>query len=100
MLDVCLDHVVGELPYEVGLPVVLESRRDEPVESTIQRGIGHWPDMFGDHGRDLPQRLDRDLSLLYRSGPACDDRAERVPVTILRDERQRWGDLERGKATE
>ena len=90
------DRLVRELLGEVRLPVVLElSRRIEGVERAVERRVRSRPDMLRDDRCHVVERLERGLALLDGSGPATDQRDERVPVTILGDERQRRRDLER-----
>src|SRR3989442_8189740 len=43
------------------------------------------------------ERFERALSFLQRPGPAGDDESKRVAMTVLGNERKRWGDLESGE---
>jgi hypothetical protein len=53
MLEMRLDRIVGQLPHEVRLPVVLEAGRDERVEQPVERRVRHRSDVLGDHRRDF-----------------------------------------------
>ena len=95
MLHVRGDRIVGELLHEARLPVVLEAGGDERIERAVQRRVRRRTDELCDHGRHIVERFEHLLTLLDGARPAADEGDERVPVTILRDERKRWSDLER-----
>ncbi len=78
---------------------MLQSRRNETVECAVERGIGHRADELGHHRRYVMERLELLLALVQRTGPARHHGDERVPVPVLRNERERRGDLEGGETT-
>jgi hypothetical protein len=100
MDQVRLDGLVGQLVHEVGLPVVLEARRDECVEGAVQRRVGHRSDVLGDPRRDVAEALECLLAVLERAGPAGHESQERLSVALLGDERQRRSDLEGREAAQ
>ena len=93
VLDVRRDRLVGQVPDEVGLPVLPDPLREQSVEGGVERGVGHRADELGLDLGDVAERLDRLLALLRPPAPAGDHRAEHVAVAVLRDEGQRRGHL-------
>ena len=55
--------------------------------------------MLGEDRGHVVERLERFLTLVDRSGPACHHEGERVPMAILGDEWKRRCDLERRERT-
>jgi hypothetical protein len=65
-------------------------RHEARVEHRLVREVRlHHADV-GDGRAELPQRPDELLALLGVADPAGDDHHDRLPVQLLRDDRQRW----------
>ena len=80
---------------------MLEARGDTSASNALfSAGYGIGPTNSATTGATSWNGLSAALALLERARPARDHRDERVAVTILRDERQRRGDLERGERAE
>ncbi len=94
------DGLVCQLLYEVRLPVVLHAGRDEGIERAVERRVGHRPDAVRDDRRHLTEGFEGGLTLLDRARPTGHEDEERVAMAVLRDERQRWGDLPGREAAE
>ena len=77
-----VDRLIRELAHEIRLPVMLEARRHEPVEGTVQRRIGHLADVLRDDRGDVMERLECSLALLDGPGPAGHEGQERLAPAL------------------
>src|SRR3990172_4231975 len=95
-----LDRRVGELGREVGLPIMLQAGWHQGIKRAVEHGVWHRADVFSDHGRRVAERLEGALPFVEWPGPARHNYAERIAVSLLRDEWE-WGrDLEGWKTAE
>ena len=92
VLDVGLDDLVAQLVDEVGLPVLLESRRQQGVEHALQHRERHRPHELEDGRAEPSQRPDSLFRLVHRPGVAADDAAHGLVVQMLGERRSRRHD--------